>query len=370
MRILLVVGSFPPDHCGVGDYSEQLAIALSARNDAQVGVLTSKVNGRVKSADYEVLDPVDNWSVFEVFKIIRVIMDWKPDLVHFQYPSQGFFNKFVPFVLPIILRIKGLGVIQTWHEPISVRKFFIFLLKIIGASGLVFVRPNYMDLVAKPYRKLINFFPVKIILNASSIPVSMLDSLQRKKKRDSYLCGRNRLVVFFGFIYEHKGIEKIFEVADPETDVLIIAGSLKDNNYLNLLKEFALERGWAEHNFKYLGYLSTSDAADLLAVADAVVLPFVNGGGSWNTSIHGAQTQGTLVITTSCSPIGYDPRFNIYTVDPSDINGMKSALNELSGRRIPPTLPAEKWSQIADQHIEFYRSCIKNLRKHNAVSCE
>ncbi len=42
MRVMLITGSFPPMHCGVGDYTCKLAAALAERADLCVTVLTSR----------------------------------------------------------------------------------------------------------------------------------------------------------------------------------------------------------------------------------------------------------------------------------------------------------------------------------------
>jgi hypothetical protein len=69
------------------------------------------------------------------------------------------------------------------------------------------------------------------------------------------------------------------------------------------------------------GFLAPEQAGRLLAAADAAVFPFLDGGGEWNSSIHGAAAQGTFVLATSMNKRGYDAAKNIYYAAP-EIQGI------------------------------------------------
>lgn len=359
MRILLVAGSYPPEPCGVGDYTEKLANSLAALTGVHVGVLTTSASGRTSTSEsrVELLDVVGRWDLFELPKVIRAILDWKPDLIHIQYPSQGFIFGRMPSLLPVLCRSIGLKVIQTWHENYRIRGALEFLLQALGASGLIFVRPNYLDMLPALFGKLIKYLPQVIIKNASSLAASSLNEAQRLELRAKYIGPYKRLVIFFGFIYPSKGIELLFDIANPISDSLIIAGGVKDNGYMHQLADVAQAKGWREGQFLFTDFLSPDDAADLLAIADAVVLPFLDGGGEWNTSIHSALAQGTLVITTAVPPRGDEPQRNLFTAAPSDIYEMRSALDRLAGRRGAPDSLETQWQSIAIAHLDFYRRC-------------
>lgn len=359
MRILLVAGSYPPEPCGVGDYTEKLANSLSALKGVQVGVLTTSASGRksTNTSPVELMEAVPKWNFSELPKLICVIRQWKPDLVHIQYPSQGFFFRRLPSFLPLVCRLLGIKVIQTWHEPHRMRSAHHFLLQTLGASGLIFVRPNYLNMIPAQFSRLIKRIHKATIPNASSLPISSLDETKRLELRSRYIGSYKRLVVFFGFLYPSKGIELLFDIANPASDFLIIAGAVKDSSYIHELVALAQAKGWREDQLHFTGFLSPQDAADLLTIADAVVLPFLDGGGEWNTSIHSALAQGTLVITTSVSPRGDEPQRNLFTAAPSDIYEMRAALDRLAGRRRAPISAETQWQRIATAHVEFYRRC-------------
>lgn len=361
MRVLLVAGTYPPGHCGVGDYTQGLAEALGSLPGVQVGVLTTADPGARTMGAVELLGAIKQWRFFELPKIITTLRRWRPTLIHIQYPSQGFFSSRLPSFLPIIFRLMGFTVIQTWHEPHGLRSILHFLLQTLGANGLIFVRPNYIKLLPSFFIRLISNHTKAIIPNASPLPLSSLSAVQRQTVKNRYLGAQKRLVVFFGFLYPNKGIELLFDIANPATDSVVIAGTGNHSSYRDQLTARARSKHWRDDQVHYTGFLPAPEAADLLAVADAVVLPFLDGGGNWNTSIHSARAQGTLVITTAIPARGDEPQDNLYTAAPSDVEAMRAALDRLAGRRAQPLSPEAQWHSIAQAHLAFYRQCAPAL---------
>ncbi len=369
MRVLLVTGCYPPDQCGIGDYTEKLANSLSLIQDVKVGVLTALVHDRnnKSASSVELIDVVNQWTFYQLPKIILTIRRWKPDIVHIQYPSQGFIHPGSISFLSLVCRISGMRVVQTWHEPHGqsgknyVKNFFYFSVLKLGAMGLIFVRPNYTSLLPASYREMIRRIPQATIPNTSPLPISKLSKRHRLLLKKEYLGTYQRLVVFFGFVYPSKGIELLFDIATSSSDLLVIAGTLKDTSYIQQLINIAQSKNWRCNQVHFTGFLAAHDAANLLSIADAVVLPFLDGGGEWNTSIHSALAQGTLVITTSLTPHGDEPKRNFYTAALMDIVDMRDALDRLAGRRIPPISPEIQWAEISSAHLAFYHQLYTHL---------
>lgn len=356
MRVLLVAGAFPPLHCGIGDYTARLAEELADDDETKVAVLTKEASRDVRLEGVEIFPVVKNWAISDLPAIVKVVRDWKPDLVHIQYPSQGFTRR-LPSFLPIISRLMGVQVVQTWHESYRWRAWVHFLVLYVAGKGLIFVRPNYLDLLPGVFRDLVKARQWTFIPNATALPTSTLAPEKRSRLRNQYLNGRKRLIVYFGFVYPNKGIERLFDIANPATDTLIIAGATPDAVYADQLKGLVDSGAWAGHA-RFTGFMDVEDAADLLAVADAVVLPFLDGGGEWNTSIHSALAQGTLVITTALEPRGDDPERNLFTAHIDDTEAMRAALDLLAGRKIADSGREIKWKDIAARHRDFYRGLV------------
>ncbi len=358
LRILLITGSFPPQKCGVGDYCHSLAQALSDLPGIHVGVISSQSAGSVSySRTFEVFPIIKNWGLSEAPKLIRKIKAWNPDIVHVQYPTQGYKKSILPWLIPAIAFLMKRKVVQTWHETYSRRDIIWFTLKGMIPGGLVLVRPTYRQDLHPWLHGGFRGKEVSYIQNASAIPRASINPEDSSQLKLSYLNGQRRLVVFFGFIYPHKGVDLLFDIANPDSDQIVIAGEIdKMDSYHSAVFSRSTELPW-NGKVSLVGFLESSSAAELLYVADAVVLPFRLGGGEWNTSIHSACLQGTLVITTSKTASGYQESSNVYYSKVDDIEEMKLALDLYSGRkkRIDNEITTDEWSRVATEHEKLYK---------------
>jgi len=359
----LITGTFPPGKCGVGDYSYSLAKALTHDRDVHVAVLTSAFCGNGKAPErFEVYPVIDQWRLVEALKVIKIVRRWSPDIVHIQYPSQGYGKRLLPWFLPMIAYLMGARVVQTWHEGYSRRNAVGFLLKAVVPSRIVVVRPDYKKELRPLFRWIATKKKFVFIRNASSIPKLVLVDAEKAELRAHYLRGQKRLLVFFGFVYPHKGVEQLFEIANPVLDQIVIAGEVREGDaYRKSILERASQDPW-RGKVTVTGFIPARDVAALLAVADAVVLPFRVGGGEWNTSIHASVLQGTFIITTSLTRNGYDKKYNIYYAKLDDTQEMKSALQTHAGARRENNaeLDRDEWQQIAIEHNLLYKSLLLN----------
>ena len=354
----MVTGSYPPLKCGIGDYSQSLAEALVGRG-IQLAVLTSRVDEAQSKADgIEIFPIMNNWSLGELVKVVRIMRHWSPDIVHVQFPTQGYGRRWLPSMLPMIAFLMGNKVVQTWHEGIGWRNVPRYLLQAIIPGGLVVVRPRYREHLHPLLRWTLWNKKFACIKNASAIPQAELGDQEKSDLRAKYLNGQTRLIVFFGFVYPHKGVELLFDIADPVSDRIVIAGEI---DKVGLSHQEILKRSskapWSA-KVTITGFLPSREVAELLALADAVILPFRQGGGEWNTSIHGAVRQGSFVITTSRTRNGYDQQCNVYYAKVDDVQEMKLALNARAGtrRQYNTDIDGDEWLQIAAEHHSLYEA--------------
>src|SRR5512143_444900 len=78
MRVLIITGSFPPDRCGVGDYTASLYRRLSVDPRVEVAVLTSvrePLEERVPD-ELAIFRTMRGWSLDQVGALIRVLRSW------------------------------------------------------------------------------------------------------------------------------------------------------------------------------------------------------------------------------------------------------------------------------------------------------
>ncbi|HEY2178123.1 MAG TPA: glycosyltransferase [Caulobacteraceae bacterium] len=364
MKVLLVSGSAPPLACGVGDYTLRLAQALAAVPGVRPAVLTSHGAALDDAGEVEVFPVMKGWDLSEAKTLTRLVGQWSPDLLHVQYPTQGYGRGLLPTLTPWLGWRLGLPVVRTWHEipgPTAWR----FALEALAPGPFVVVRPGFVAEMPLFLRPLVTRRAGGYIASAPSIGRSRASDDSREALRRRLANGRRRLVVFFGFLYPFKGVEQLFDIADPASDQIVIAGEASvDDAYLGSIRRRANEPPW-RGSVTMLGSLSNAAAADLLAAADAVVLPFRHGGGVWNSSMQAAILQGVPVITTSASERGLDERRNVYFAAPDHIADMKAGLDRLAGRRRPfdAEIDGDAWPRIAQAHAELYAAACRAHRR-------
>ncbi|WP_143435831.1 glycosyltransferase [Hydrogenophaga sp. IBVHS2] len=354
MKVMFIVGTLPPGRCGVGDYVHELAMAVAREfhQPAFAVSFDSTVQCRTFIDDGPTTESIGKGT--GLGSLLRLLKQHKPDIVHLQFPSQGFYGRLLPSALPAILTLLRHRVVVTHHEIYRATDWRRAMLQSAGSRASIFVRPNFIEQCPKVVRLFLASKPWSFIRNASPLPPFRMTEGARKRLRLEYLRGRSRLLVFFGFVYPSKGVELLFQIGNPGADRILIAGNCPDEHYKAKINSEARIRGWNPSDYELLGFLDGQQASNLLAAADAVILPFTDGGGEWNTSIHGAVSQGTLVITTSRSKTGFDPDQNVSYREPGDVNGMKEDLDRWSGRRVPARDPRAEWREIAARHAEIY----------------
>lgn len=366
MRVLLITGSFPPMTCGVGDYTACLAKALAAQPGVEVAVLTSVgAAGADHDPPVELFPLIREWATGELATVSEVVRRWKPDVIHVQYPAQGYGSGELPWMLPVTRLGHRAPVVQTWHE------YFPGFASGLGWHGLpwaayalalsrgdvVVVRPDYRQRMPWWWRLLTRHKRFDLIPNASAVPRVVLSDEERSEIRAHYVPDGRALLVFFGFFFEHKGIDDLLQIIDLERHRLLLIGEVKAGDPYQATLVDRLSREPFASTVSWAGFLPPVEAGRILAAADAVVLPLRTGAGDWNTSVHAAILQGTFLLTTSVERHGYDPERNVYYARPGDLADLKRGLEGHLGNRNPRAehedlLPA--WPEIARRHLEVY----------------
>ncbi len=347
--------------CGVGDYTLCLAEALS-KEAVDVAVLTdNEACAHEPKAKYEVFPVIHRWKLPEFFKIVKIVRQWKPDIIHIQFPTQGYRGSFFPLILPPLLFLLRVKIVQTWHEYYSKDHVdWVLIPKFITPGGLVAVRPNYREQMPPLYRFLSRHKIFRFIPNASAIPAVRINDTERREVHARFTSQNKAVLVYFGFIYPEKGVETLFDVADPNKHHIVFIGPTDDGDpYFKTILEKINQSSW-HGNVTFTGFLPEIETARMLAAADAVVLPFRRGGGMWNSSLHAAALQGTFILTTSQENRGYVEAENIYYARPGDVGEMKHALNLYVGRKNSDFSSVQyvTWESIAKAHLDLYHSIL------------
>ena len=261
----------------------------------------------------------------------------------------------IQWVLPALARLVNGPVVQTWHEYYSSRNW-PSVLNAALSGGLVVVRPHYRERMPRWYRWLIRHKEFRFIPNASSIPLIRLTGGGAGRRPIRGWSTRRRPDRLFRVRIALQGDRIALRDRGPATSPARPDLRSVRRRRLPGVDPRPREPGDWAGKVTVTGFLAPEQAGRLLAAADAAVFPFLDGGGEWNSSIHGAAAQGTFVLATSMDRRGYDAAKNIYYAVPGDIGEMRQALREHLGRRRPPSAdsPEAQWDSIAEAHLELY----------------
>ncbi len=348
--------------CGVGDYSYNLAKFLSMEDQTDVFIITSAHDYQINNLNkVHIFSMMKKWGLGEIFKFISALKLIAPDIIHIQYPTQGYGKGFLPWLIPLISFMANIKVVQTWHEGYSIKSSILLAIKALVPGWIVFVRENYFESFLNPK---LTWMVKKVrrcyIKNASVIPRAVISESSKVALKKQHLGKQKRLIVFFGFIHPDKRIELLFEIANPEVDQIVIIGDIDSKDpYHQMIFNLAKNATW-QGKCNFTGFLPTDQIASLLSVADAAILPFRNGGGGWNTSIHAAISNRIFTLTTSSSKNGYDENTNVYYAYRNDIAEMKKAFNSYVGIKntSKKDFYANEWAYISKKHLDLYKKIL------------
>lgn len=357
MKIMLITGSYPPMKCGVGSYTRRLAMALSQHQDvSEVVVLTDiRAMGAMDENNVKVLPVIRKWRISELLRIAKYIKRSNPDIVHIQYPTQGY-NGWTPALLPLLMFFLNKPCVQTWHE--SSGSAFWNLLLLIKLDRLITVRTDLISKLPRVIRPLIQKKDLVLIPTASLLPTIALTKGEMMQIRRQYVSDNEILLSFYGFVAPLKGLETLLDVVSKmRVKLLILSDLTQENSYhkflLNKIGDLEIE-----NYIKVVGFLPDEKLALILAASDAVVLPFKEGAENWNTSVDGASSQGVFVLTTSQSCGGYNEGKNIYFAKPENVEEMIVAIKKYAGTRSKIRPSVLEWKKNADQHAYIYKKIV------------
>ncbi len=269
MKILLVTGSYPPDPCGVGDYTARLEEALRDEAETQVSVLLPKTGPSLRL----------------LYAITKAPVGL---IIHLQYPTVGFGWSLLP-VLWFMAASQLHPTVLTAHEfarAHPLRKM-ANLLMMAGASRILFTNEADRDAVLQylpSWRAKCEIIPI-----GSNLPSAT-----------SRVCASQPLTVsFFGFLRPGRGVEAFLEAAgqlnrDPSTHVVfrIIGHCLPEHaSYLNQLRA-----EWALGNLEWHLSMPAGHVSNLLATSHVAYLPVPGGIGERNGTVLAALCAGLHVF--------------------------------------------------------------------------
>lgn len=365
-KVVMITGSFPYDKCGVGDYTKLLCKELYI-NDIDLSIITSCKDIKLEE-NISVYNDIENWSIKNIKYVLNQIKSSKPDIVHIQYPTKAYGKKILINILPILLKLNRIKVITTIHEY-SDNSFLGKMranMNILFSDIIVVVDPRYKIDINK--NLLFKKKHIKYINIASNIPKSLLDDNEKEVKKTLIVGNSNKKIMsYFGFIHEKKGIEyilkamkKLKEKDNLNAKFLIIGELNKYNKYheelLKLIEDYDLHE-----DIVITGYLDDNEVADFLSISDFVLLPFKDGFSPKNGSAIAALQEGKNVITTKSKYLEEDFDGLTFIDKYDNIEQLVKCIeyNLKRTKNVGSNKNTFNWNYVAKAHIKLYEELLK-----------
>jgi len=338
ITVALVSGSWPPDVCGVGDYSANLSNALE-----RTGISVHRIGS-----------PIWNWGARE--KIAGSIEATAPDVVHIQYPTRGYASSRVPAWL--MWRLRHYPRVATLHEysaQVGPPLFGVLprglphYLPLSTANATIFSSEHERNLVAgfAPWiRKRAHILPI-----GSNIP-RLVQSGDRRSE-----------LLHFGQICPGKGIES-FEV------LARLMRSSQTNLRTALIGSVPFQgEAWADAMTDRLRDAGVTIEVDLpeegvaerMNQARFAYLPFPDGASAKRGSLIAALVNGMVVLTPhrditpslirACTLHAEDPTHAALLLE--ELSNDPQRCSEI-GRAAREGGARCGWERIAEMHREIY----------------
>ena len=339
MKIAMITGSYPPNVCGAGDYTERLVTALEQRG-LSVDVITGV-----------------GWGLRDAPAVVKRIKACGADLMHLQYPTVGYGRRLGPQLIALLAR--GVVTIHEASQTHLLRRLSLFPL--LCSRHVVFTNcfeQAYVSGLAPWVRQRSNVIPI-----GSNVPRGLTDGERRLDE-----------IIYFGLIRPAKGLEQVLDLAAIMKQrglgmtVRIVGLALTEHEpYLD-----GLRRRSADLPVLWDLGLSDEGAATRMAKAAIAYAPFPDGASERRGSLLALLANGVATVTTrgAHTPPALDQTVE-FADSPEKALSIIELLRKDGFRRM--TLSERgmqyaagfSWPDIADRHIQLYRSI---LTQHHAGS--
>lgn len=371
MKICMIT-SYPPDRCGISDYSERLIGSLR-KIGTDVMIISREGDGirgeknihrtiavkKVKRSFSQIFTEISSGGiVFEdVKKSMKAIKEFSPDVVHIQY-EPGLYNLFYVPLLITILRKAKIKTILTLHAidyfPLTIfHKIFLY------------DRPDKIIVHTKTHQELIkNVLDAKNSKKVELVPMGLVP--QEFGKDGKY-------ILFFGFLNQHKGVEDLLEAFSKTNckQKLVLIGSINpifqpDVEYKDKIKFMISDLGLRNRVEFIHKFVPEKSLSRYIKNSMFVVFPY-------RSSYSGAQSQaiidvlafGKPMIVTKPAQGNLINKENALVVEPGNVMMLAEAMEKLTGSKSMRDGMTERnkslskeldWDKIADINLLLYEN--------------
>jgi glycosyltransferase involved in cell wall biosynthesis len=333
MKIALVTGSYPPDICGVAEYTERLAESLE-KAGATVVAFTGK-----------------QWNLTTAISLNREIAGIRADVVHMQYPATGYGWHLGPQALSLLRPF-----VMTIHECSQthiLRRLSLYPFT-VRAPKIIFTNEydqEYAQRFAPWIRSRSALIPIGSGVALPSCEVSRLP---------------NR-VTYFGLIRPQKGLEHVIEMARLFQKLrnglsIRIVGTVLPGyeDYYAQLRKTANDLP-----VEWVLDLNGAPLSCALAETEVAYQPFPDGASERRSSLIAMLMNKAAVITTRGphTPFAMNEAVQFATSPAEAVALAEDMFNNPERMQAHQLSAAEyalkfSWSSIAAEHIGIYERLI------------
>ena len=328
-KLALISGSWPPEACGVGDYTAHIGKAM-----ANIGVEVVKI-GNDKN---------------KVKGILLPAMMTNADIVHIQYPTMGYGRSLSPAMIPLLKR--NCKICVTIHEFSNFktirRPWFLTFAHMVNAR----IFTNDEEKKA--------FYNIMRPRSGSDDVIPIASNIRQGlgTKVPGSVCN-------FGLLTPNKGIEEFIQLASLAEGLKDLSFALigaKTNMYGSYADEIIREcnsRGISTHI-----NLPDDALAELLSTFEFAYLPFPDGASSKRGSLLALQKNGVRILTTHTALTQENIRTStIAAPSPKHAKDeLEHAINEdhrlLGMRSLENANQPPGWDEIGIRHLEIYKKIL------------
>jgi glycosyltransferase involved in cell wall biosynthesis len=370
VKLLLIVGDFPPFLSGIGDYTDRLAGALS-RAGVDVTVLTLAGKDDGVERPYRVRREMPDFTMKSMSLAVEIAREF--DVVNIQYPGVHFGRSPMMNLLPAVLRRKAPHVktTATIHDCRVMRwRWRLRTWPMVNAvHGLIHVDPGdwpYIDAwctFGSP--------PHACIPIASNVDVLPATPNDRARWRSALgIAPDESAIAYFGILYPHKGVDELLDAhaalrgKGHKLKTVIVGDFDRDDAFVAPMK-----KRFEPLDVIWVPSASLTRVSECLHACDLAVLPFHSGTSTNRSSMLATIGHGLPTVTTRgpATPKEITDLFDLELVPPKDAVALAAAIERVltdaslrerltrnaavAGNRIT-------WDAVARQHTDFFTSIL------------
>lgn len=337
--MIILTGTYPPEKCGVGDYSYQLLHTTVAKENK-----------------WQVYHARKN-SIGKFFATIKEINAMGDDSINLQYPSMGFLNSLMPHLFCLYFRIfskKKISVTIHEYTQLGWKGKFCTYIFLIFAHKLIFTNEFERHAAIRSWYKTA---PKSTVIKIYSNIIAQ-DNLKKIENRQ-YDIG------YFGYIRPEKGLEDYVQVLGDlkKQDPSLKAYIMGQTQPLYQAYSDAILKQATDNGIELIVNQENATVTNILSETKIAYLPFPDGISERRGSALACIKNLSLIVTTTgiFATQAHKDMLELVTVDVAadtirrllslpkeDLDAKQQKVRQFIETEMP-----KSWDDVAQQYKQF-----------------